>query len=256
MKIVTIFNEELKPYKNGVLQFLNDFHLSGETIYSGTRNILKQKAVKDKKFVIKYFKKPHFINQLAYKYFRESKAKRSYLYAQKLLSLGIGTPKPVAYRNKFTWFGLEKSYYVSEYQTHDLTFRELPAMEDINKRNQILFEFVKFTHLMHENGVHFLDHSPGNTLIEERDGKFYFYLVDLNRMKFESLTRQQCIQNFARLTQDVEIIKVMSLAYAELIHEDKKIIHQRFSNAVQDFFEAKRKKRALKNKIKFWKKIH
>lgn len=252
MKIVTIFNEELQPYKKGALQFLDDFHLSGETIYSGTRNILKQKAVKDKKFVIKYFKKPHFINQLAYKYFRESKAKRSYLYAQKLLSLGIGTPKPVAYRNKFTWFGLEKSYYVSEYQAHDLTFRELPAMENVNKRNQILFEFVKFTHQMHENDVHFLDHSPGNTLIEERDGKFYFYLVDLNRMKFESLTRQQRIQNFARLTQDKRVIRTMSEAYAEIIHEAADKVYDEMLFSVNEFFSKSLKKQAFKKRIRFW----
>lgn len=252
MKIVTIFNEELQPYKKGALQFLDDFHLSGETIYSGTRNILKQKAVKDKKFVIKYFKKPHFINQLAYKYFRESKAKRSYLYAQKLLRLGIGTPKPVAYRNKFTWFGIEKSYYVSEYQSHDLTFRELPAMENVNKRNQILFEFVKFTHQMHENGVHFLDHSPGNTLIEERDGKFYFYLVDLNRMKFESLTRQQRIQNFARLTQDKRVIRTMSEAYAEINHEAADKVYDEMLFSVNEFFSKSLKKQAFKKRIRFW----
>ncbi len=252
MKIVTKFNEDFKYYKNGVLQFLNDFHLSGETIYSGTRNILKQKEVKGKGFIIKYFKKPHLINQIAYKYFRESKAKRSYLYAQKLLSLGIGTPKPVAYRNKFSWIGLDKSYYVSKYQTHDFTFRELPEMNNIEKRNSILKAFVEFTHQMHEQQIHFLDHSPGNTLIEEREGEYHFYLVDLNRMRFEPLNFDQRIKNFARLTQNKDVIKVMSQAYAELTHNNSAEVFDCMKAAVDEFFSKNLKKQALKKKLRFW----
>lgn len=254
MKLSTVFNEDFQDYKSQVLQFLNDFHLSGETIYDGSRNILKQKKVKDKAFVIKYFKKPHLVNQIAYKFFRPSKATRSYTYAQRLLQSGIGTPLPVAYRNTYSWFGIQKSYYVSEFQKHDYTFRELSSMEDKSKRNKILFEFVEFTHQLHENKIHFLDHSPGNTLIEERDDKFYFYLVDLNRMKFETLTLEQRIQNFARLTRDEELIQEMSKAYAKITNQNNQKIYDMMTSTIHIFFEKRSNKKAFKNKLRFWKK--
>jgi hypothetical protein len=39
---------------------------------------------------------------------------------------------------------------------------------------------------MHEASINFLDHSPGNTLIVKKsEGKYDFYLVDLNRMNLK-----------------------------------------------------------------------
>jgi hypothetical protein len=59
---------------------------------------------------------------------------------------------------------------------------------------------------MHEAKINFLDHSPGNTLIIKKDnGDYDFYLVDLNRMKFEVLSKT--------------MIEVIALKYAELSNE-------------------------------------
>ena len=52
----------------------------------------------------------------------------------------------------------------------------------------ILRQFIRFSYLLHQKGIEFLDNSPGNTLIKKNEkGVYDFYLVDLNRMKFHQI---------------------------------------------------------------------
>ena len=64
-------------------------------------------------------------------------------------------------------FRFKKSFYLSEQVDCDLTYREL--ITDLNYPNYetILRAFTRFTYLLHERGIQFLDHSPGNTLIKK-----------------------------------------------------------------------------------------
>ena len=82
-------------------------------------------------YTIKSFKIPNFINQLAYRFVRKSKAERSYIYANKLLALNIKTPIPIAYKIETTPFLFKKSFYVSELIDYDLTYRDLTFDFDI-----------------------------------------------------------------------------------------------------------------------------
>ena len=98
---------------------------------------------------------------------------------------------------------------------------DFPISEVINNPNfpnriKILNEFVLFTFKLHENGINFLDHSPGNTLVKVNNSKFLFYLVDLNRMRFEKMNFNSRIMNFRRLTNDKEVIQILSMEYAKL----------------------------------------
>jgi len=53
---------------------------------------------------------------------------------------------------------------------------------------------------MHEARVNFLDHSPGNTLVTKRgEGNYDFYLIDLNRMKFQNLSIEDRMDNFKKM---------------------------------------------------------
>src|SRR5690606_41915767 len=65
------------------------------------------------KINIKSFKIPNKLNQFVYKYFRKSKARRSFEFATILLQKGIGTPAPVAFMENFNGLGLQKSFYAS-----------------------------------------------------------------------------------------------------------------------------------------------
>ena len=98
---------------------------------------------------------------------------------------------------KFDWFGLSNSYYISEYQDYDLTYRELTTDFDIPDHEKMLRAFTRFTFQLHQSNIHFLDHSPGNTLIKRVNEDYDFYLVDLNRMEFGSMDFKTRIINFS-----------------------------------------------------------
>ena len=165
---------------------------------------------------IKKFKTPNAFQSLVYQYIRKSKAKRSFEYASKLIDFEIKTPFPVAYLEIFSG-GLKESFYVSEHVNYDFDFRELIHNPKFKKRNEILRQFTKFTFKLHENGVNFLDHSPGNTLIVEQGNNTYnFYLIDLNRMRFEQMDFNVRMRNFRRLWLSKTMIKIMAKEYATL----------------------------------------
>ena len=247
--------KEFINIEHEVKSFINNFDVVGETIYKGNRNELKTHQIKQLTINIKRFKTPHLVNRIAYRWFRKSKAERSFLYAKMLLDKNVGTPKPIAYQENYNTFGLLQSYYVSVQQNHDLTFRELIHQPDYPNREEILRQFTAFTFHFHNQGVFFLDHSPGNTLIEKLGyGNYAFYLVDLNRMQFKTLTYEERLKNFARLSPTYNMVKIMADEYAKLIQKNPEAVFAQMWNEVEAFQTKSNKKHELKKKYRFWKK--
>ncbi len=251
-----IFNSSFKNSDKQIINSINKFDSSGLLFGDGKRNKIKLFELDSKKINIKSFKIPNLINKIAYKYFRKSKARRSYEYAVSLLEKGIGTPQPIAYYENYDFIGLKDSYYISEHLDCDLTFRELVEIPDYPDHLNILRQFTHFCYLLHEKGIEFLDHSPGNTLIKKTtEGKYDFYLVDLNRMNFHfSMNFDKRMNNLARLTPKKDMIVIMSNEYAKLysVKSESDIFEKMWLKTFQfqeDFF----KKQRLKKKIKFWK---
>ncbi|MEM6514928.1 MAG: lipopolysaccharide kinase InaA family protein [Bacteroidota bacterium] len=207
---------DFKTYSGRILKHIEDFGNSGELVFGGARNEIRSIDIKGEKFNVKSFKIPHKLNAIIYKYFRPSKARRSFEYASKLLNLGISTPQPVAYFEFINKSGLSSSYYVSRHIDYDLDFRELIHNQDYPEREKILQRFTEFTYRLHENDINFLDHSPGNTLIEKTSSGYKFYLIDLNRMRFEKMNFNQRMHNFRRLWLSKAMIKIMAKTYADL----------------------------------------
>ncbi|WP_125719503.1 lipopolysaccharide kinase InaA family protein [Flavobacterium ustbae] len=246
-----------KTYNSKEIEnLIENFNFSGTIFGNGQRNQIKIFDLNDKKINIKSFKIPHFINKIAYKYFRKSKAKRSFEFANKLLQLGVGTPKPIAFAEFSSIIGLEKSFYVSEHLECDLTFRELVEIPDFPDRENILRQFTKFSFDLHEKGIEFLDHSPGNTLIKKNDsGNYDFFLVDLNRMEFHnSMSFEMRMKNLSRLTPLKEMVAEMSNEYAKFYAEPEEKIFETLWRDTSDFQEKFYRKKRLKKKLKFWKK--
>ncbi len=229
----------------------DDYH---EVLGDAERNVIKIVKIGDKKYTIKSFKIPNFINQVVYRFFRKSKAERSYNYANRLLELGVKTPFPLAYDLYTTSFLFKKSYYVSELLNYDLTYRELVHEPDYPDHEAILRAFTRFTYDLHEKGILFLDHSPGNTLIVKTSSGYDFYLVDLNRMEFRDLDMETRIRNFSRLTPKKEMVAIMSNEYARLTGEDESMLYQTMWGLTEAFQKKYHDKIALKRKIFFWKK--
>ena len=225
---------------------IHNFEISGVNFIIGKRNNIKLFEQNNFVYNFKSFKKPNILNQIIYRFFRESKAKRSYNYASILIEKNIGTPEPIAYFEKFNFLGLQNSYYVCQHIYADLTFTNLNTTPSFPDHEQILREFIQFSYKLHENGIEFLDHSQGNTLIKKNQkGTYNFYLVDLNRMKFhQSMDLDLRMKNLCRLTPKRYMVEIMSQEYAKLLGQDYQKIFDKMWFYVQDFQKKFKKKHA------------
>lgn len=244
------FSKDFHQLEKSLARIIEKFDGSGEILVKGKRNVIKVVTVERYNFNIKSFRIPILPNRIIYGYFRKSKARRSFEFANKLLALGIGTPQPIAWFENKGLLGLRDSYYVSEHLNADLTFKELVSFPDYPDHDTILRQFTAFCFGLHEKGVEFLDHSPGNTLIRKMPGGRYdFFLVDLNRMKFHELSFEQRMKNLSRLTPKREMVEVMANEYARHSGIPEKEVFDSlwgFTSAFQQRFHRKKK---LKKKL-------
>lgn len=250
------FSKNSSFNKDEIIYDINNFGSKGILFGDGQRNKIKLFELDGKTINIKSFKIPHFINKIAYKYFRKSKARRSFEYATTLLEKGIGTPEPIAYFENYDFIGLKDSYYVSEHLQCNLTFRELVEIPDFPDHENILRQFTRFSFDLHEKGIEFLDHSPGNTLIKKNaEGNYDFFLVDLNRMDFhDNMDFDSRMKNLSRLTPKKEMIAVMSNEYSKLYPAQSEAeIFEKMWFYTNDFQIKFHKKIKLKKTLKFWK---
>jgi hypothetical protein len=247
---------EFQKYHDEVSNFIATFDDSGVLFVAGKRNKIKLFQLNDKQLSIKSFKVPNLINRTAYRFFRKSKARRSYEYANRLIELGINTPQPVAFAEEYTFFGLGKSFYACEHLEVDLTFRELVEIADYPEYDTILRQFVSFCFQLHEKGIEFLDHSPGNTLIKKMsDGNYAFFLVDLNRMNFlAEMNFETRMKNLSHLTPRKDMIAQMSAEYSKLYAKQTEVsIYESMWTYTEEFQKRFHQKIKLKKKFKFWK---
>jgi len=254
--MIALFNPAYKDFENRILEYIVYFDSNGEDFIIGQRNQIKIFILDALKINIKSFKVPHLINQIAYRYFRKSKSRRSFEFANKLIEFNIGTPDPIGFVEFYSAFGLQKSFYISEQLECDLTFRELIEIPDYPDYENILRQFTQFSYDLHEKGIEFLDHSPGNTLIKKvSEHQYSFFLVDLNRMEFhKSMDFNQRMKNLCRLTPLKEMVSVMSNEYAKCSNESEVLIFETLWKLTSDFQKQFYKKKLIKKKLKFWKK--
>lgn len=210
-----VVSPQYKKLDQQLRLLVDQFDQSGELVVAGDRNTIRKAKIEDKWYSIKSFKKPNAIQSVVYRFFRKSKAERSFYYAMKLIAAKLGTPAPVAYYENFG-VGLNTSYYISRHLDYDLDFRVLIHKPLYPDRKKILEQFTRFTFQLHEAGIEFLDHSPGNTLIVKKANDYKFYLIDLNRMRFGPMDLEARMLNFRRLWLSKAMIKIMAPVYAEL----------------------------------------
>ena len=248
-----VINNQFTSDTDHIKSFVQNFNHSGQQLGKGDRNVIKLFDLRGTIINIKCFKIPNIFNRFIYRFFRKSKAQRSYEYANKLRNLHIGTPEPIAYFEETSAFMFGRSFYISEQIDCDLTYRELTHNLDYPDHEMILRAFTRFTYELHEKQINFLDHSPGNTLIKKTNTGYDFYLVDLNRMKFGPMDFRTRINNFKRLTIHESMVAVMSDEYANCSGEDPKKIFDLMWQLTQEFQEKFHRKKRLKKRLKFWK---
>ncbi len=211
MKIV--INPEYKYLKDFIEKVPENFNSEGETIYN-ERNVIKVFSVGNKNLVIKSFRIPHLINQLAYAYFRSSKAERSFCNGMRLLENNIGTPAPVAYIESKQNGLFRQSFYICEKSRFDREFREL-CHNSPTDQDDILTGFALFTADLHKKGVFHKDYTPGNILFGKVKDRYQFEIIDINRMKFCPVDIKMGCKNFDRLCIPDDMYLLIARNYAK-----------------------------------------
>lgn len=187
------------------------FENEGETIYTG-RNLIKVFDVEGLKINVKRYKVPIYINRVVYTFLRKSKAYRAYSYADRLKHLGVDTPAPIA-SLCFNKRGLlHRCFFVSVQLEHTNTLYEAYKLPE-DKRKALFTDLGRYTAQLHGKGIYHKDYSPGNILYDEKN---HFYLVDINRMQFDSsISLKKGCKNFARLWGKAnEILPPIAEGYA------------------------------------------
>lgn len=249
-----VFASEDTRFNNQLSSFISNFGSEGDLLNDGDRNVIKISKIDDVTVNVKSFKKPNLVNKIVYRFFRKSKAQRSFEYARQLTKMGIGTPQPYGYFEKPSALTFGESYYASDHLKADLTFRELTDTLDYPDHENLLKAFTRFSYDLHKKGINFLDHSPGNTLIQLNKGNPKFYLVDLNRMRFETMDFETRMKNLSKLTIHESVVRTMSNEYAKCSGENEDKIFETLWKETQDFQYRFYRKKRLKKKLKFWKK--
>jgi hypothetical protein len=237
-------NITCENFKEFLLNIKNYFIQSSQSIHKA-RNELKIIEFENTQTVVKAFKVPNKINQLVYAYFRDSKAKKSYLNALELQRLKINTPKPIGYIEFFKYGLFKESFFISQKCDYAFSIREPLRNKTLKDREKIIESFVMFTYNLHQNNVYHKDYSAGNTLvIQNEDNSYDFSIVDINRMEFKPIDLALGLDNFAKLWLDEENIQLISKTYAKLanVEQDKAYNLLKFSDKkLKDFVKFKRK---------------
>lgn len=201
-------NQQIEDQAN-LLQSLPDVFAQSTDILYHKRNTIKRI---NGDFVVKSFAVPSLFKRLIYTIF-PSKARRSYIYAQRLGKL---TPKPITYMETRKWGLLYESYYISRLSPCKHVLREV--IKDVNfpQREAIFAAFGRFTAYLHEQGIIHNDYSMGNILFNPTNQGADFQIVDLNRIDFNKhINRRKGCRNFERIDTDSYSLSIIARSYAQ-----------------------------------------
>jgi len=210
----SVINMQFESLRDKFESAIRNFDSSGELIYR-KRNQVRIIEINSQKFVFKKFGK-NFYHSLISRMGAKSKARKAYEIGERLLSLGVVTPYPIAY------FNAESGYFISEYC-------ESSSLADILRRRdfdrEIAARFAKFIAHLHDLGIEHRDLNLSNILyMKDREGE-RFILIDTNRTRFHFLSYNSVIKNLKRITHRRDLIRAILCVYArERRYDELKLI--------------------------------
>lgn len=246
---MTQIKKQLNPAFSKYASFINTipdiFEKEGDTIYKG-RNEIKVFNVDGTLINVKRYKEPILLNRIIYTYFRSPKAERAYKYAQIICDKGFHTPEPIAklliYRNGL----LATSYLITKHMPNMEDFYQF-GEKQLKGNETIMEDFARYTAALHKAGIYHPDYSPGNILFKITGDRSDFWLVDINRIKFEKVSIKKGCANFARLWGKEEMFLLIAQEYAKARNADIEKCKQWVLYYRRKFW----KKYSLKRKIPF-----
>ena len=239
-------NERLKDFVTNIKLYFNQ--KENQVIYD-KRNIIKIVEFEGKKYVVKSFKTPHLLNQVVYRFFRDSKAKRSFENSIQLRRLDIHTPEPVGYIEFPTRFRFKESFYISDLFDFDFEIRAVFADENFEDRENILKQFIEYTHKLHKKNIYHIDYSPGNILVRKIGSTYLFSIIDVNRMQFIELDNKLRMKSISKLTKSSKDNQLMIQHYAKISKLDEAELQKALDTALKEEANYLANKKRLK-KIK------
>ncbi len=217
-----------------------------EIIYRG-RNCVYKISRGGQWLCVKAFRRPGALNSLIYTRFRDGKAKRSFDFSLRLLSMGIGAPDPIGYAEVKRSGRLRESYYVSLL----LDAGNLRQWEEKPDADALLNAFAAEMVKIHRCGVLHKDFSPGNVLYsKDAEGRYRFYLIDLNRMEFGVRSHSRLMRNFRAINLDPAQTVRLARRYAVAAGLDEDVVAHEAADQLAAYFRSKKIHRALKRIFK------
>lgn len=151
-------------------------------VFRNERNTVELVEAQGEQLVVKRYKRPSWVNRVAYSFLRRSKAHRAYDNAFLLRSKGIDTAEPIAYIERRKYGLMHTAWYISRYlplPDAQQTLDSLPAKEQKREFGRALMRFV---HDLFGKDIIYKDCNPGNFLISRDGDEWHFALVDINRL--------------------------------------------------------------------------
>lgn len=188
------------------------FNTSGEIIHNA-RNQIRVYDVDGKKVNVKKFCIPPIVNRILYSWgWRIPKAKKTFMNAQAIVERGFQTPKPYGYIIERNGWLINFSYFISEQIEGVQPIREAGFDKDLIRA------LARYTADLHQKGLMHKDYTPGNILYSVKDGKYDFWMVDINRFRVQNkpIALWLVIQNLRQPFYEEEAIRFFVQEYAKL----------------------------------------
>jgi len=241
-----------KRYKDLVINIKTYFNKEENHIICDKRNRIGIIEFDSKKYVVKSFKIPYPLNQIVYRFFRSSKAKRSFINSIKLTKLGIDTAEPIGFIEFSSALKFKESFYISKLIDFDFEIRAVLRDQTFEDRENILKQFMAFTYSLHQKRVNHADYSPGNILVKKTGSSYRFSIVDVNRMSFIMFDEDLRMKNLAKLTNHKEDNELMVRYYAEIASLDEYALLNKLNIALlkqQRYLDNKQRLKKIKGKL-------
>lgn len=216
---------KINPKYEGIRSFIehipDTFEHAGQIIYTG-RNLVKVMEAPDGTIVnVKRFHVPKGPNRLIYSFgIRKPKGERAYEYPMVLERKGIGTPVVIALIEQRNDIGLLGYTYLLTVQCdYGHTLYEVGDAKP-GTYEKLAKALAHFAAMMHTRGVLHKDFTPGNVLWKQDDEGFHFMIVDINRMKFGTISAKEGLYNLRKFWGPKEFIRILISEYALLRNYD------------------------------------
>lgn len=193
------------------------FEQEGEEIYN-KRNLIKVLTAPDGTQInVKRYHVPHGPNRLIYSWgIRKPKGRRAFSYPMILKDKGIGTPEPIALIEERNWlYMLSYSYLITIQCDYGHTLYEVGNAQP-GEYELLAKALAHFAANIHNRHILHKDFTPGNILWKQDEEGFQFMLVDINRMKFGTISKKEGLFNLRKFWGPKDFTHILVTEYALL----------------------------------------